>query len=103
MSNHYTQHLTTYEKKNHQKLERTDAEEAITLNNKPLKHDIHWKKKWSHFDLKTWVTSETKILPVIPSNWSKYKSISLDIEIQFDSNTLQLLGISGRILVPPVS
>ena len=27
----------------------------------------------------------------------------LDIESQFDSNLLQLLGIPGRILVPPVT
>ena len=27
----------------------------------------HWKKKWSHFDLKCWVTGRTKIQPGIPS------------------------------------
>ena len=26
------------------------------------------RKNWSHFDLKTWVTGKTKILPGIPSN-----------------------------------
>ena len=29
---------------------------------------FHWKKKWSHFDLKSWVTGGTKIRPGIPSN-----------------------------------
>ena len=39
------------------------------------------RKKWSHFDLKRWVTGR----------W---------VESQFDSNILQLLGIPSRILVP---
>ena len=42
---------------------------------------LHWKKKWSHFDLKSWVTGGTKIRPCV----------------------LQLLGIPGRILVQPVT
>ena len=74
---------------------------------------IHWKKKWSHFDLKSWVTGGTKIRPGIPSNRRMIESNWLDIESQilnwlsisnqFDSNILQLLGIPGRILVPPVT
>ena len=48
--------------------------------------------KRSHSDLNRWVTSGTKIRPGIPSN----KRISS----QFDSNILQLFGISGWILVP---
>ena len=31
-------------------------------------HLKHWKKKWSHFDLKTWVTNGTKIRTGIPRN-----------------------------------
>ena len=37
----------------------------------------------------------TKIRPGITINWR--------ISSQFDSNILQLLGIPGRILVPPVA
>ena len=44
---------------------------------------LNWKKKWSHFDLKNWVISGTKIRP----------------GRILDSNILQLLGIPGRILV----
>ena len=80
----------------------------------------HWKK-WSHFDLKSWVTGGTKIQPGITSNWRMFESNWLEIEnqndnstlnsesiwisisSQFDSNILQLLGIPGRILVPPVT
>ena len=71
------------------------------------------KKKWSHFDLKSWVTGGTKIRPGIPSNWRIFESNWLDIESQFwnqlstssqfYSNILQLLEIPGRILVPPVT
>ena len=63
----------------------------------------HWKKKWSHFDLKSWVTGVTKIRPGIPSNWRIYELNWLEISSQFDSNILQLLGIPGRILVPQVT
>ena len=56
---------------------------------------IQWKKKWSHFDLKSWVTSGTKIRPGIPSNWKIFESNWLSI--------LQLLGILGRILVHPMT
>ena len=61
------------------------------------------KEKWSHFDLKSWVTGGTKIRPVIPSNWKIFESNWLSISSQFDSNILQLLRITGRILVPPVT
>ena len=64
---------------------------------------LHWKKKWSHFDQKSWVTGRTKIWPGIPSNWRIFESNWLDIESQLDSNILQLLGIPGRILVLPVT
>ena len=68
---------------------------------------IHWKKKWSHFDLKSWVTGKTKIRHGIPSNWKIFESNWLDIE-SFIINLTQifsnwLLGIPGRILVPPVT
>ena len=49
---------------------------------------LHGKKKWNHFDLKIWVTGGTKIGPGIPSNWRI---------------GVKLLGIPGRILVPPVT
>ena len=44
----------------------------------------HWKKKWSHFDLKSWVTGGTKIRPGIPSNWRMFESNWVDIENQFE-------------------
>ena len=53
------------------------------------------KEKWSHFDLKCWVTGGTNIRQGIMSNWR--------ISSQFDSNILQFLGIPGRIFVPPVT
>ena len=43
----------------------------------------HWKK-WSHFDLKIWVTGGTKIGTRIPSNWKIFESNWLDIESQID-------------------
>ena len=49
----------------------------------------HWKKKLSHFDLKSWVIDRgTKIWSEIPSNWRILESNSLDIEskiVKFDS------------------
>ena len=60
---------------------------------------VYWKKKWSHFDRKSWVTGGTKIRPGIPSKWEIFESNWLSISSQFDSNTFQLLGIPGRILV----
>ena len=57
------------------------------------------RKKLSHFDLKIWIPGGTKIRPEIPSNWRIFESNWPDVEIQFDSNVLQLLGISGQILV----
>ena len=70
---------------------------AIYLKQQPEK-DKHWKKKLSHFDLKSWVTGGTKIRYGIPSNWKIFESKWLDIESQFDSNILQLLGIPAQIL-----
>ena len=64
---------------------------------------LHWKKKRSHFDLKCWVTDGTKIRPDIQSNWRIFESIWLTISSPFDSNIIQLLEISGRILVPPAT
>ena len=80
------------------------------------------------FDIKSWVTSGTKIRPGIPSNWKIFQSNWLDIESQshmdsqyhksirlesvlnwlsissqFDWNIFQLLGIPGQILVPLVT
>ena len=60
----------------------------------------HWKKKWSHFDLKSWVTGGTKIRPGIPSNWKLFESNWLDIESQIDNLNLNngsiWLSISGQ-------
>ena len=50
---------------------------------------IHRKKKWSHFDLKSWVTGGIKIWLGIPSSWRIFESNWLDIESQFDWNILQ--------------
>ena len=61
------------------------------------------RKKWSNFDLKCWVISGTKIRHGILSNWRIFESNWHSISSQFDSNILQLLGIRGRILVPPVT
>ena len=64
----------------------------------------NWKKKLSHFRLKSWVNCETKIWPGIPSNWRIFESNWLSISSQFNSkHILQLLGIPGRILVLPVT
>ena len=38
------------------------------------KERLHWKKKCSHFDLKSWVTGGTKIWPGISSNWRIFES-----------------------------
>ena len=45
---------------------------------------IHWRKKLSHFDLKSWVTGGAKIRPGIPSNWKIFESNWLDVESQFE-------------------
>ena len=37
----------------------------------------HWMKKWSNFDLKSWVNGGTKIRPGIQSNWKVFESIWL--------------------------
>ena len=33
------------------------------MRNKCVTYSYHWKKKWSHLDLKIWVTGGTKIKP----------------------------------------
>ena len=43
------------------------------------------RKKWSHFDLKSWVTGGTKIRSGIPSNWRIFESNWFDIQSQTDS------------------
>ena len=73
---------------------------------------IHWNKKGSQFDLKSWVTGGTKIRPGISSNWRTVDVNWLDIECQFKL-TFNIESISfkyspitripGRILVPPVT
>ena len=52
---------------------------------------VHWKKKWSLFDLKSWVndSSMTKIRPLIHSNWRIFESNWLSISSQFDSTFLR--------------
>ena len=42
------------------------------------------KEKWSHFDLKSWVTGGTKIRPGIPSNWRIFELNWLTIESPFE-------------------
>ena len=51
---------------------------------------IHWRKKWSHFDLKSWVAGGTKIKPGILNNWWIFESNWLDIESQIDNLTLNI-------------
>ena len=53
----------------------------------------HWKKKWSHFDLKNWVTGGTKIWPGIPSNWRIFESNWFDIESQIDNLALNIESV----------
>ena len=51
------------------------------------------------------ISSENKTKLKFPKNMYSYYSyhkIDSQISSQFDSNILQLLGIPGRILVPPV-
>ena len=60
------------------------------------KMESFWPKKLSQCELKI-------NRPLIPSNSRIYEWNWLDIESQFDTNILQLLGIPDRILVPPVT
>ena len=50
-----------------------------------LTREGHSKKKWSHFDLKSWVIGRSKIRTRILSTWKIFELIWLDIESQFDS------------------
>ena len=61
--------------------------------------EIHWKKKWSHFYLKSWVTRGTKIWPWIPSNWRIFELNWLNIESQIVNLPLKLnwLDIESQI------
>ena len=43
------------------------------------------KKKWSHFELKSWVTGGTKIWSGIPCNWRIFEPNWIAIESQIDS------------------
>ena len=61
-------------------------------------HRLHWKKKWSHFDLKRWVTGRTKIQPGIPSNWRIFESIWLYNTSQILNLTLNIESIRFSIL-----
>ena len=54
----------------------------------------HWKKKWSHFDLESWVTGGTKIRPGVSSNgrifesfWLKYFPITRNLWSNFSSTS----------------
>ena len=47
--------------------------------------------KNSYFDLKRWVTVESKIRPGISSNWRIFESNWLDFESLFDSNIESIL------------
>ena len=55
------------------------------------------------YDLKRWDTGRINIWPEIKNIWKIFESNWLDIESQFSSNILQLLGIPGWILVLPVT
>ena len=78
---------------------RQDILYKIFTRHDSIKPVQNRKKESSHFDLKRWVTGGTKIRLRIKSNWRIFESNVLKI----DSNFLQLLGIPGRILVPPVT
>ena len=55
---------------------------------------LHWKKKWSHFDLKSWVTGGTKIRHGIPSNLTQIFSNYLESRVKFYFH--QWLNFSGQ-------
>ena len=44
---------------------------------------IHWEKKWSHFDLKSWATGGTKIRPGILSNLTQLFSNDSESRVEF--------------------
>ena len=69
---------------------------------------VLWKKKWSHFNLKSWVTGETKIRPWIPSKWRIFESNWLSSLTRYWESiwlkySPKLLGIQERILVSQVT
>ena len=55
---------------------------------------MHWKK-WSNFDLKSWVTCETKIRPRIPSNWRIFESNWVYSESQLTLYSESIWGSIG--------
>ena len=57
----------------------------------------------SFWSIKSWVSDGSKFRFGIPSNWRIFESNWLSISSQFDSDILQLLGITGQILVPSVT
>ena len=89
--------------------------------------ELFWPKKLSHWRTKIPpgilsksasntlnIESQIVSLRIFESNWLDIEShidlilrvkltIRLSLSSQFDSNILQLLGILGRILVPPVT
>ena len=68
----------------------SDVRQLINL---PLIKSIRWKKKWSRFDLKSWVTGGTKIRTGIPSKWRIFESNWLHIESQIVNLTLNVESI----------
>ena len=66
---------------------------SVSANAKPWSGVVKWmtytlKEKWSHFDLKSWVTGGTKIRPGIPSNWRIFESIRL----KYRKNTIFIVS-----------
>ena len=58
----------------------------------PLFH-MHWKKKWSYFYLKCWVTGGAKVDPIL--------RVKLSIWFSISSNLTQIFIL--QLLVPPVT
>ena len=73
----------------------------FTINLNVLhKRCLHWKKKWSHFDLKVESLAELKFDPGFQSsNWRIFESNWFDIESQINNLTLS----TESILVPPMT
>ena len=57
----------------------------ILGQNDSLFLSVHREKKWSHYDLKSWVTDGIIIQPGKVSNWRIIESIWLSMLSQFDS------------------
>ena len=67
-----------------------------------LKKPSSLNKKMSHFYLKSWVAGGTKFVPGFRVIGEYMSQIGSTLS-PFDSNILQLLGIPGGILFPPVT